>query len=212
MLLLGATAVFAQLQDALNTIWRVKPREGRAWLGVIKDRFWTFMIVLSIGFLLLGSLLISIGLSAVTEFLPAAYHPNLYFWRALDWLVSFGLVTTLFAMIYKLLPDVELEWRDVWVGAAVTAVLFTIGRYLIGLYLAHSSWISAYGAAGSLVIVLLWVYYSSQVFLFGAEFTYVWANESGKPLVPRANAEPATEEARARQETPQSCLPAHEDA
>jgi membrane protein len=205
MLFFGATGVFAQLQDALNVIWGVKPREDRTWFDSVKDRFWSFSVVLGIGFLLLVSLVISTLLSALTRFVTPTMIPgNIYVWQVLNWLVSFGVVTLLFAMIFKLLPDAKIEWREVWVGAAVTAALFAIGRYLIGLYLGQSAWISGYGAAGSLVVILLWVYYSSQILLFGAEFTYVYANRDGKPLVLKETAEPVTEEARARQGMPRT--------
>ncbi len=185
VLVLGATSVFAQLQQSLNTIWRVQPKEGRGILGVLKDRFWSFTVVIGIGFLLLVSLVLSAALAAMARYLG----DGVFIWRALNWLVGFGLITLLFAMMYKLLPDVRIDWGDVWVGAAVTALLFDLGKYLIGLYLGQASWISAYGAAGSLVVMLLWVYYSSQIVLFGAEFTQVHAHREGKPLVPTPNAE-----------------------
>ena len=200
VLLFGATSVFAQLQDALNVVWGVKPKPDRGWLDVIKDRFWSFAVVLGIGFLLLVSLVLSAVLASLGQFLtPASVPGGVVLCQALHWLVSFGFITLLFALVYKVLPDAKIEWEDVWVGAAVTALLFVVGKYLIGLYLGRSGWISAYGAAGSLVVVLLWVYYSSQIFLYGAEFTYVYANQAGKPVEPAEYAEPATEEARARQ-------------
>jgi YihY family inner membrane protein len=202
VLFFGATSVFAQLQDALNTIWGVKPKEGIGWLKTIKSRFWSFAIVLGIGFLLLVSLILSAVLAGIARFLtPSALPGGAWLWQSLNGLVSFGLITWLFALIYKLLPDAKVEWGDVWVGAAVTALLFVVGKYLIGLYLGRSSWISAYGAAGSLVVVLLWVYYASQIFLFGAEFTYVYANQSGKPLVPKEDAQAVKVEGSVRPES-----------
>jgi membrane protein len=211
MLVLGASSVFAQLQEALNTIWGVQRKSGMGWWTTLTDRFWSFTIVLALGFLLLVSLVLSATLAAAAKLLePSDVPGSTYLWQALNWLVSFGLITLLFALIYKLLPDTKIEWSDVWVGAAVTALLFDIGKYLIGMYLGRSSWISAYGAAGSLVIILLWVYYSSQIFLFGAEFTYVYAEHKGRPLVPKENAEPATEEARARQATPHPTADAYQ--
>jgi membrane protein len=177
VLVVGAVTLFAQLQAALNNIWGVKQKEGGGILGVIKDRLLSFAVVLVIGFLLLVSLVASAVLSGVAEFVhPGAIPGGLLLWRGLDWGVSFALVTVLFAMIYKLLPDVEIAWRDVWVGAAFTSLLFAIGKYLIGLYLGHSAVASAYGAAGSLVVLLVWVYYSAQIMLFGAEFTHVYAH------------------------------------
>jgi membrane protein len=210
ILILGATSVFAQLQQSLNTIWRVKPKEGRGLLGVLKDRFWTFTVVLGIGFLLLVSLVLSAGLAALAQFLSGTRLGDaLGVWRGINWLIDFGLITLLFAMMYKLLPDTKIDWEDVWIGAAVTALLFNVGKYLIGLYLGQASWISAYGAAGSLVLVLLWVYYSSQIVLFGAEFTRIYACRRGKPLVPTPNAEPATVQ-ELQQQRGQPDQPAHD--
>ncbi len=203
LLLVGASSVFGQLQDALNTIWGVQTRPGSGLWNYIKDQFWSFAMVLGIGFILLVSLVVSAVLSAVSTWLePSAMPGGVYLWHAVNWLVSLGVVTLLFAMIYKVLPAVEIAWSDVWVGSLVTALLFNLGKYLIGLYLGHSSLVSAYGAAGSLVVLLMWVYYSSQVLLLGAEFTYVYATRTGKALVPAKNAETITAEARAREGRP----------
>jgi membrane protein len=200
VLLFGATSVFAQLQEALHTIWGVQPKPGRGLLGVLKDRFWSFAAVVGVAFLLLVSLVLSAGLAALSRFLtPAAVPGGVYLWQALNWVFSLVLITALFALLYRLLPDVRLAWGDVWVGAFVTAVLFTLGKYLVGLYLGRSGVTSAYGAAGSLVVILLWVYYSSQVFLFGAEFTQVYATADGKPVQAAENAVPVTPEDRARE-------------
>jgi membrane protein len=128
-------------------------------------------------------------------------------WELLNWLVSFALITLLFALIYKMLPDVEIAWNDVWVGAAATAVLFTVGKTLLGLYLGKSSVTSAFGAAGSLVLILLWVYYSAQLLLFGAEFTRVWAIRHGSHFQPSANAMFTTSEDEARRAAPPPCSP-----
>jgi membrane protein len=187
VLLIGATTVFAELQSALNNVWGVRARSGGVW-DLVKVRFWSFTVVLGIGFLLLVSLVISAALAALVELFPWAAS-GAWLWRLVNGLLSFGLITLLFALIYKILPDVAIAWSDVWIGAALTALLFTVGKYLIGLYLGRSSWVSAYGAAGSLVVVLVWVYYSSQILLFGAAFTQVYARRSGKPLVPTKNAE-----------------------
>ena len=187
-LLFGASGLFGQLQDALNTIWGVEPKPGRGIWGLIKDRFLSFMAVLGTGFLLLVSLVLSAALSAFGKWfggwLPA---PELVL-QALNLIISFGVITVLFAMMFKLLPDARIAWSDVWVGGAITALLFTLGKFLIGLYLGKSDVGSAYGAAGSLVIVLLWVYYSAQILLFGAEFTQVYANTSGASIVPTEQA------------------------
>ncbi|HJR75772.1 MAG TPA: YihY/virulence factor BrkB family protein [Nitrospiraceae bacterium] len=187
-LLFGASGLFGQLQDALNTIWGVEPKPDRGIWGMIQDRFLSFMAVLGTGFLLLVSLVLSAALSAFGKWfggwLPA---PELIL-QMLNFVISFGVITLLFAMMFKFLPDARIIWSDVWVGAAITALLFTLGKFLIGLYLGKSDVGSAYGAAGSLVIVLLWVYYSSQILLFGAEFTQVYANTSGASIVPTEQA------------------------
>ncbi len=190
-LLLGASGVFAQLQDSLNSIWGVKPKEGRGLWGLIQDRFLSFAAVLGTGFLLLVSLVLSAALAAVGKWvggwLPA---PELML-QALELLMSLAVITGLFAMIFKVLPDAQVAWSDVWVGAALTALLFTIGKFAIGFYLGKSDVGSAYGAAGSLVIILVWVYYSAQILLFGAEFTEVYANKVGARIAPAQNAEVA---------------------
>jgi membrane protein len=173
-LLLGATGVVGQLQDALNTVWRVKPRPGRGIKGIIRSRIVNFAMILGIGFLLLVSLVISAAIESLGG----------YFWQGqtqliievLHFLLSTAVVTVLFAMMFKFLPDVKLRWRNIWFGALVTAVLFSIGKTLTGLYIAKSSLASSYGAAGSLVIILTWVYYSSASFLLGAEFTQAFTN------------------------------------
>ena len=194
VLLVSGAAFFSQLQQALNTVWGVQTKSHRGWLAIISDRLWPFLVVLGVGCLLLVSLVLGTATSAFAALVsPAELPEGVYFWQALHWLISFGFITLLFAMIYRLLPDVKIAWHDVWVGAGATAILFCLGNYLIGLYLAHSSWISAYGAAGSLVVILLWVYYSAQVFLLGAEFTQVYANRSGRPLVIEDRAEPLPE-------------------
>lgn len=192
-LLFGASGVFGQLQDALNTIWKVQPKPGRGAVGIVRDRFLSFVMVLGSCFLLLISLVLSAALSALsTWWTPAAASStSFYFWQVLNNLVAFGVIMLLFAMIYKVLPDVELNWSDVWFGAAVTALLFTIGKYLLGLYLGCCGPASAFGAAGSLVLILLWVYYSSQILLFGAEFTRVYTNHYRADVKPTTDAEPA---------------------
>ncbi len=190
-LLLGASGVFAQLQDSLNSIWGVKAKEGRGLWGLIRDRFFSVAALLGTGFLLLVSLVLSAGLSAFGKWyggwLPG---PELVL-QVLEFLISFAVITGLFALIFKVLPDAKVAWSDVWVGSAMTALLFTIGKFAIGLYLGKSEVGSAYGAAGSLVILLVWVYYSAQIVLFGAEFTQVYANALGARIVPSDNAEVA---------------------
>ncbi len=187
---LGASWVFGQLQQSLNTIWRVRPRPDAGWWASVRDRLTSFLMVLGTGILLLVSLLLSTFLAAMADLMPAGpVTHNVLAWRVINGVASFLIITLLFAMIFRKLPDVEISWRDVWVGAAFTALLFTAGKYLIGLYLGTSSVVSPYGAAGSLVLVLLWVYYSALIVLFGAEFTQVWANRYGTRLTPSENAE-----------------------
>ena len=196
-LLLGLWGVFGELQDALNTIWGVTTRPGRGVLGAIKERFWSFTMVVGIGFLLLVSLAASAWLAAVGKFFAQLSPLPVAVMETANALLSFVTITLMFAVIYKLLPDVRMTWRNVWVGAGVTALLFTIGKSLIGLYLGRSTVASVYGAAGSLVVILLWIYYSAQVVFFGAEFTKVYSRRFGAIVVPTEHAVPLTAEARA---------------
>ena len=187
-LLVGASGVFGQLQDALNTVWGVEPKEGRGVWGFIKDRFLSFVAVLGTGFLLLVSLVLSSALSAAGKWFSGWLPLPEAVLQSVNFAVSFVVITGLFALIFKVLPDAQVAWRDVWVGAALTAALFTIGKFALGLYLGKSNVGSAYGAAGSLVLVLLWVYYSAQIMLYGAEFTQVYANRLGERIVPAPDA------------------------
>jgi membrane protein len=173
-LIFGATGVVTQLKDALNTIWEVEPKKSSGIRALVNDRLLSFGLILAIGFLLLISLVISAALSAISESLGTAAILQI-----LNLVVSVGVITILFALIFKYLPDTEIKWRNVWIGALVTSILFTIGKTLTGVYLAKSSVASAYGAAGSLVIVLLWVYYNSQILFLGAEFTQVYSALKG---------------------------------
>jgi membrane protein len=174
-LLFGLWGVFGELQDALNSIWGVRSRSGGGVIGAIKRRFWSFTMVVGIGFLLLISLAASAWLAALGKFFAGLLPLPAAMMETANALLSFVVITFMFAVIYKLLPDVKIAWRNVWTGAAVTAILFTIGKTLIGLYLGRSTVASVYGAAGSLIVMLLWVYYSAQVVFFGAEFTKVYA-------------------------------------
>ena len=178
-LLLGATTVFGELQSDLDRIWDApKPEKSGLW-GMLHGRLLSFGMILGIGFLLLVSLALSAGLSALSRFWDSWFEEWEFVLQAINFLVSFGIITGLFAMIYKLLPRCPIEWKDVWVGAGVTSLLFSVGKLLIGLYLGKSSVASGFGAAGSLVIVLVWVYYSAQIFLLGAEFTKTYAYSHG---------------------------------
>ena len=198
-LLVGASGLFGQLQDALNTVWGVKPKPGRGLMGIVRDRFLSFVTLMGTAFLLLVSLVLSALLSFIGktlgELLPAP-GPILH---GLDFVVSFGVITLLFAMIFKILPDVKIQWKDVWIGAGVTALLFTVGKVAIGLYLGNTNVASVFGAAGSLVILLIWVYYSAQILLFGAEFTAVYADRYGSRVHPKKNAVFVTQEERTNQ-------------
>jgi membrane protein len=185
-LVTGSTLIFLDLQDSLNMIWKVKPKPGRNFIKVfIKDRFQSFALVVATGFLLLVSLIVSAGITAISTYLSNSFLP-VPFWvlDIVNVILSFAIVFVLFAMIYKILPDVHITLRDVRMGAIVTTILFIIGKYLIGLYLGTSTLSSTYGAAGSLVIVLLWVYYSAQILFLGAEFTQVYANRYGSGIHP----------------------------
>jgi membrane protein len=198
-LLLGASGVFGELQDSLNTIWEVTPKPGRGLWGVLRDRFFSFTMVLGVGFLLLVSLVVSTALAAVGKLLSGALPGGETLWSVVNFVTSFGIITTLFALIYKVVPDVKVRWSDVWVGAAVTALLFVLGKIGIGLYLGKSTVASAYGAAASIVVITVWVYYSAQILFLGAEFTQVYARTFGSRIEPSKNAIPITQEARAQQ-------------
>lgn len=188
-LLIGASGAFGQLQDSLNTIWEVKPKKGRGVKGLMRDRFLSFSMVLFIGFLLLASLLLTAVLAGIGKYLSDLLPMSSVVLQAMNFGVSLTVTAFLFALIFKVLPDAIVRWRDVWVGALVTALLFSLGRFLIGLYLGRASIGSAYGAAGSLVVLLFWVYYSAQILFLGAEFTQVYAKRFGMEIVPKPNAE-----------------------
>lgn len=200
-LLLGATGVFNALKDALNTIWNVQPAPGRGLAETLKDRLLSFSLIPAIGFLLLVSLIVDAVLAALSNSMSGVFLNDVWVQtiRVVSLVVSFGVITVLFAIIYKVLPDAQVAWRDVWIGAAVTALLFTLGRFAIGLYIGNSSTASAFGAAGSLIVILLWIYYAAQLLFFGAEFTQVYARRHGSKIVPEAGAELLTDAARAGQ-------------
>jgi YihY family inner membrane protein len=187
MLLLGATAIFGELQSALDRIWRVPaPKEESGIWHLLRTRLLSFGLVFGLGFLLVVSLVVSAVLAALGKWWGGWFQGWDVLLEILNFVVSFGIFTLLFAMIYKIMPRANIPWRDVWTGAAVTALLFTIGKVLIGLYLGKSSLASGFGAAGSLVVLIAWVYYSAQIFLFGAEYTWVYANRRGSRLQKRA--------------------------
>jgi membrane protein len=190
ILLFGASGVFGQLQMALNTIWEVKPKPGRAVKSFIQSRFLSFAMVLVIGFLLLVSLILSAILAVISNYFNNFIPGFVALGQVINFAISFAVITFLFAAIYKFLPDVKIPWSNLWVGAGVTALLFNIGKFLIGLYLGSSSVSSGYGAAGSLIVILIWVFYSAQILLFGAEFTQVYSKYRGKPIRPSKHAVP----------------------
>jgi membrane protein len=200
LLLFGATGVFAELQDAMNTIWGVQPKPGRGVTDILRDRFLSFTMILGIAFLLLVSMIITTLVEVVGSALASAIPGGKVIGHSLEIAASFVVVTILFAMMFKILPDVKIAWNDVWIGAAATSVLFTVGKLLIGLYLAKGGVRIAYGAAGSVVVMIVWVYYSAQILFLGAEFTKVYTLEHGSRFVEAAkNAEPMTAEQRLSQ-------------
>ncbi|HQX83694.1 MAG TPA: YihY/virulence factor BrkB family protein [Vicinamibacterales bacterium] len=187
--LVAATGAFLELQMALNTIWRVKVRAGVSVKAFLLDRLRSFGLVVAVGFLLLVSLAVTAALAALNEWISRLSPELPIVWTAIGLLVSLVVTTGLFALLFRFLPDVRLHWRDVSTGAFVTAVLFAVGQQLIGLYLGQSVMASAYGAAGSMMVLLLWVYYSCQILLFGAEFTRVYADWRGVKPKPQSFAE-----------------------
>src|SRR5438132_5332056 len=186
--LFGASGVFGQLQDALNTIWGVKAKPGLGIWGFLRTRFLSFAMVAGICFLLLVSLAIEALLKVFSHYVQSVLPGVLVIALTVYLIFDVAVVVLLFAMIFKFLPDVKIQWRDVWIGAVMTAMLFGIGKWLLGFYLGSGAAGSAYGAAGSLITLLLWVYYSSQILLFGAEFTQVYAARAGRAFKPSAYA------------------------
>lgn len=188
LLLFGASTVFAELKDALNTIWGVVVKPGRPFFTLVRDRFFSFSIVLAIGFLLLVSLVISVVLAALSIYMSGRFQLPPVVWQAWDFVISFAVVSGLFALIFKLLPNVRLRWRDVWLGAVATSLLFTLGKFVIGYYLATSSITSSFGAAGSVVIVLAWIYYTACILFFGAEIVKGYTLKFSSGIVPNSRA------------------------
>ncbi|HYF40570.1 MAG TPA: YihY/virulence factor BrkB family protein, partial [Gemmatimonadales bacterium] len=187
---LGATGAFLELQTSLNTIWRVTPKaDGSFFQVLVVQRLISFGLVVALGFLMVTSLLVSAALAAIHTYMGNAFPGVVVLWEALNVLVSLGVITLLFAMIYKVLPDVRLTWTNVWIGALVTAGLFTIGKLIIGMYLGSTGIASTYGAAGSVIVLLVWVYYSAQIVLLGAEFTREYVDTFGRRPPPEVFAE-----------------------
>lgn len=193
-LLFGATGIFYKTQQILNEIWEVKPKPKQKILKLFKDRLFSFGLILAVGFLLLVSLMLSTLISALSDFIASRLSESLLIiFRVLDVLLSVGIVTLLFATMYKFLPDAKIRWKDVWVGAVVTALLFVLAKFALGLYFGQSNPASTYGAAGTIVLILLWVSYAGMILLFGAEFTQVYAARYGQEIVPKDTSMRTTE-------------------
>ena len=188
--LFGASGVFGQLQNALNTIWGVKAKPGAGIVGFIRSRFLSFAMVAGVCFLLLVSLVFESLLKGFSHYIQAIFPGGIVIALVVYSIFDLAVVVLLFALIFKYLPDVKIQWRDVWIGALMTAIFFAIGKWALGLYLGSGAAASAYGAASSLITLLLWIYYSSQILLFGAEFTQVYAARAGRALVPAKYAVP----------------------
>ncbi len=188
-LMFSATTVFVNVQEALNHIWHVKAKPKRGFVKFLKDRVFSFAMVTSLGFILLVSLVIDFLLTIFNDFLERLLsEATVYLIQLLSYSISLATVTLVFALIFKVLPDAKVKWKDVWVGALVTTGLFSIGRYLISLYLSNSDIASTYGVAGSLVLVLIWIYYSSIILLLGAEFTKAFSHKMGRKILPKKSA------------------------
>ncbi|NJL79208.1 MAG: YihY/virulence factor BrkB family protein [Richelia sp. SL_2_1] len=199
ILLFGASNVFAQIQDALNTIWEVQPKPGRNIWQTLRKRFLSFAMVGGVGFLLLVSLIVNTTLTAMVNYFSGLLPGFDFLWQIANFIISFAVITLLFALIYKVMPDAKIAWNDVWIGSAITSLLFVIGKYLLGLYLGNGSFGSAYGAAGSLIVLLAWINYAAQIIFFGAEFTQVYASKYGSHIVPDENSMRVPEIDRAKQ-------------
>jgi membrane protein len=199
VMVFASTGVFTELKDSLNTIWEIQPKPGLSLLALARDRLFAFAMVLVIWFLMLVSLVMSAALAALSQF--AGSYAGVQFAESV---LSLLLTTVLFALIYRILPDVQVAWRDVWLGAAVTALLFTVGKALFGLYLGHSTIGVSYGAAGSLIVVILWTYYSCLILLFGAEMTQVHARLRHAEIVPSEKVVHVTEHDRVQQGIPRA--------
>lgn len=198
-LLLGASGVFGQLKDALNTIWEVEPKPGQSILTTLKDRFFSFTMVLGTGFLLLVSLVVDAAVTAVGTYLNSILPGGQIIGQILSIVLTFVVIAFMFALLFRFLPDVRIAWSDVWVGAIITTILFGLGQLALSFYLSLSNVGSAFGAAGALVVVLVWIYYSAQILLLGAEFTQVYTNKYGSRVRPAENAQFVTDDARAQQ-------------
>jgi membrane protein len=198
ILLLGASGVFTQLQDALNTIFEVRLKPGKL-IFLLQKRLLSFLMVLVLGFLLLVSLVLSTALAVLAQYIQAWLPGSRTVFQAVNFLLPFLVIMVLFALMFRYIPDAKIAWRDVWPGAALTSLLFNIGKILLSLYLARSSVASTYGAAASVVLIFVWIYYTAQILFIGAEFTQVYANRFGAGIQPGPHAELLSERERAQQ-------------
>lgn len=189
LVLFTSASFFFQLQSALNSAWGVEQRSDVGWMEYIANQAFPFLLLIAIGVLLVLSVFITTLISAAQESTVGVYPLTAFYWHAVEFIVSCVILTILFALTYKFLPNVRVHWPDVWIGGLVTAFLFTAGKFLLGLYLGHSTVASAYGVAGSIVLILVWVYYSTQIFLFGAQFTQIYASQHGRRIVPSRRAQ-----------------------
>ena len=198
-ILVGATGLFAALQDSLNTIWGVEPKPDAGIIVMIKARLLSFVMVLGIGFMLIVSLVASVAVKAAADWLGGILGGAQWIAPVLNVVLFFVLLTLFFALMFKVLPDAEIQWHDVWIGAAITSILFSVGKFALSWYLSRPGTASAYGSAGALVVLLLWINYASQILFFGAEFTKVYANRFGSKIEPEAHAQEILPEHRASQ-------------
>jgi len=203
-LLLGASGVFAQIQNALDKIWEVKPEPGLQVLHFLRKRLLSFAMVLVIVFLLVVSFVANTTLAVLVSYLNNILPGLGYLWQILSFLVSFGVITVLFASIYTILPDAKVAWRDTGVGAIFTTVLFMVGQFLFGLFLSRTDFASAYGVAGSFLIIITWIYYAAHILFLGAEFTKVYAKRRGSPIVPEEYAVPISQDPQTSSEAEQT--------
>ncbi|WP_131782809.1 YihY/virulence factor BrkB family protein [Legionella gresilensis] len=187
-LIFGTTRVFAELQNGLNRIWGVMPKPGRGWFNIIKDRFLSFSMVLGVALLLLVSMTLSVALAAMSNFLIQIFGGSIYLFMILDYIISFLIITLLFTMLFKVLPDVILDWKDVGMGAFITAILFTLGKFIVSYYINNSGRASIFGAASSVIIILIWFYFTSQILFIGVEINKLLVLKKGKTIKPKESA------------------------
>src|SRR5476651_2693641 len=206
ILFFGASGIFIEIQDSLNIIWRVKAKPKRGWLKLIQNRFLSFSLIVSLGFLLLVSLIVNLLMTALSNWIGHFLHAiTSLLLKGINLGITFIIISVLFGIIFKVLPDVKIKWRDVRSGAIFTALLFMLGQYVINIYIQYAAQTSTYGAAGSIIVILLWIYYTAAILYIGAEFTQVYAEALGSKIEP---AEYAVSVKQTEVETEVKCLPA----